>query len=252
MSTATIQPGKYVTPHCGLGAHENAKVLSEAGTLRPSCRGEYVYRFVTVTCNCWCHEMFRTMRAQQAAASSGGDDGMPDADTPATVALGPLEPVVTGGSSAAGTAPIEAKQDFWVSVSSDDDLAPQVARYIKKHMLDTEVTDEPKSKDDEGKRRARGSLDINVEAVCRLWLAGKLPYEHLTPADIGMMIDVSNPPSAGAVYAVLQRWKEHGFVELGNKPFRFVRFTSTVAEQGISFAKDAMSREKNARAKGFF
>lgn len=256
MSTATLKTtGTYVTPHCQNGGHENAKVLSPGGALMPSCRGEYNYRYLNVTCFCWCHEMFRTMRDQQAAAVSEEEDGTPGTDTPATVALAPLQPVITGGPPSADTAPTEEKLDFYGEATGDSSLSPQVRRFINKHVFGLDMSDAPDLTDkryDEGKRRARGSLDINVEAVCRLWLDRKLPYEMLTPSDIAMIIDVSNPPSPGAIHAVLTRWAEGGLCMVGSKPVRFIGFSPTVDERGISFMKGALQREKKARSNGFF
>jgi hypothetical protein len=249
MSVSTIQPGAYITQHCANGGHENAKVLSPGGTLMPACRGEYTYRFVSVTCWCWCHEMFRTMRQQQADASSDASDTMPDIDTPATAALGPIVPVTTGAT----TATTEAKSTFYESVLANDAVSVQVKRFVNKHVFDADdknVWNTEKSED--AKRRTRGSLDINVEAVCRLWLDGKLPYQELTPVSIGMVIDISNPPSSGAIYAVLQRWKENALAELAEKPFRFIAFSPSVGECGIDAIKGAHAREKRAKLQGFF
>jgi hypothetical protein len=78
-------------------------------------------------------------------------------------------------------------------------------------------------------RAARGQLEEQVRhVVCtQVKAAGKemIAILGLTPATIGIMIDREDPPSSGAIHAVLKRWEGQAMVDLGESPFRFIGFT---------------------------
>jgi hypothetical protein len=123
--------------------------------------------------------------------------------------------------------------------------------FIRMNVLKTEPTEDQRIAAND--RRKRGELESNVEVVCRLWLDKHLAaVNELTTNWIALLIDASEPPSQGAIHAVLTRWSEHGYAKVEHKPFRFIEFMPSVAENGIAAAKQAHEREKNARAKGFW
>ncbi len=250
--TVPVQASTYVTGHCANGNHEGAKNLSVGGALFPSCAGEYHFRITKpILCSCWCHELFQ--QARDAKREAAQDDAltvvipsMQMAKTLASVDLS--DPThVNPRTSSPVTAP--TVQDFWEKVLEHQDLAPTVFGLVSFMVFGVRQKKELKA--EASSRRARGSLDINVEAICRLSLDGLIPQE-LTPGNIGLLIDPLNPPSAGAIHAVLHRWKEAGYCTLQDKPLTMTGFTSKVPASGITGAKKISAREKEARAKGFF
>lgn len=240
----------YVTPFCQAGSHENSRLLSKGGALLKSCSGTYNFRFVTITCNCWCHEMFASICDEGGLLSSDPTNNTPDAAAPPVApASADADTVTPDDAPPLVMIPAQRRGDFWSEVMTNDDLEPQVKRLVGKLILNTEVEVEPKT---DSVRRARGSLEINAEVICRLWLAGKLPYKALTPQDIALLISAESPPSEGAIHAVLTRWNEQGFAEIERNPVRFVRFTQLVDERGIAETKRRLRREMDNRSKGFF
>lgn len=241
----------YVTPHCQAGGHENSKVLSVGGALMPACRGTYTYRFVEIKCGCWCHEMFASLMVDSEAALGTVGDSTTTVDSPASVDPVALEHVTTGSHRGGPASVSERRNDFWKSAILDADVEPQLWMFVNKNLFNDEFNrvEHPAN---EGSRRKRGSLDTNVEIVCKLWLEQKIMFEHLTPQLIGMMIDAGDSPSPGAIYAVLTRWKDSGLCEVETKPFRFTGFTPAVGENGIAYAKNSVERERKARTQGFF
>lgn len=239
----------YVTPHCCNGGHENSKVLSLKGTLMPSCRGIYAYRFVEVKCTCWCHEMFASLVAEERDALTPATESMNMDVTAPSVDPVALGHVTDAGIGAVGAVIPERSQSFWASVVHDANVETQLWQLVNGLFFDDEVKREESANSG---RRKRGSLDINVEIVCKLWLEEKLPFPELTPVCIGMMINAEDPPSSGAIYAVLTRWRDENLCAVSEKPFRFVSFTPAVGEYGIAYVKNKTSKEKIARSKGFF
>lgn len=77
-------------------------------------------------------------------------------------------------------------------------------------------------------RRAKGSLEHDVLAVCVEYMQGVYEWEHCTPKLISERIAklyAVEPPSTGAINAVWDRWEKLGFAEQAKKPSRFVKFT---------------------------
>lgn len=244
---ANVTPSTYESQHCTNGHHEKSSNKSEKGATYKACQGVYKFIWVVVTCTCWCHAMFR--EAVERAAES-----IPELEvahttipkqTPGSVDVVPSQHVVTAprGTEIRG---------YWTNVLLNENLEPQLFKMIKKLVmkvtgpLEVQVT-----KLEDGERRPKGSLDVNVEAVCNLSLEGYIPQE-LTTVNVGMLINALDPPSPGAIQAVFDRWAKAGFCELGTKPVRLLRFTTLVGENGIAGAKKVHAREKENRSKGFF
>lgn len=238
----------YVTGHCGIGNHEGTKNLSTKGTLFPACAGEYAYSLgVHVACTCWCHEMFKMAAASRASALA---DVGTDTDTPETSASVEIE-ATSAPTGTAEPAPNVPKIDpFWSKVLEHQDLTLQVYRFVSWHVFGVKGDKSLADRTVEG-RRPRGSLDINVEAICRLKFEGRIPNE-LTPQTVGLLIDPINPPSAGAIHAVFTRWKNAGYCTLSERPVMMTGFTSLVGADGITGAKKVSLRQRVSRAKGFF
>lgn len=241
----------YITGFCGNGQHENSKLLSKAGASRVACRGKYEFRFCAVQCECWCHALF---------AAAGVTSDSPLSDT--TDATDATESSDSGDPRASETAPSEPttipssaiptqRSTYWSWLVLQDHLEPQLKRLVMKLIFDQE-SEFVESAENIKERRKRGSLEYNVEAVCRLWLESKLPYKSLIPTDVGMLINAMDPPSPGAIHAVFTRWNEQGLAEVAHSPFRFLSFTSLVGEFGIDDFRRRQQRQMARNEKGFF
>lgn len=243
-----VKVSSYVTGHCGNDNHEGSKNLSQKGSLFPACAGTYTYSFgILVTCTCWCHELFKQAKAMQAAALTDVVTGTDKPETAPTVEMNgtsaPTPPVVSVYSG-------PDVNDFYTKVLEHQDLTLQVYRFVSWHVFKVKGDKSLNDKTTTG-RRARGSLDINVEAICRLKFDGFIPNE-LTPANVAMLIDPIDPPSHGAIHAVFYRWKNAGYCIMSDKPVTMIGFTDRVGKGGITGAKRISERERAARAKGFF
>jgi hypothetical protein len=153
-------------------------------------------------CECSCHDMSRQMEvmsgvkfpAYNSIKLSGPLSG-----------LGLLSGVGTGtdGAKAAG---------------SVDDGRPTVVVASGARFAETPTG-----------RAARGQLEEQVRyAVCtQVKAAGDevIAMLGLTPRLIGDIIDKADPPSSGAIYAVLKRWDGANLIDMAESPVRFVRFT---------------------------
>lgn len=78
-------------------------------------------------------------------------------------------------------------------------------------------------------RRAKGQLEEEVRTVIvsQVRTAGDdmIAMLGLTPELIANSISKEDPPSSGAIYAILKTWEGKNYVDLGKSPFRFIRFT---------------------------
>lgn len=101
-------------------------------------------------------------------------------------------------------------------------------------------------------RRKRGELEDNVEVVCRLWLLRHLPWSSLTTDAIALMVDANDPPSQGAIYAVLMRWSDSNLAVIERSPLRFMLFSDEAWCDGVTAVRHKHKREADRRAKGFF
>jgi len=228
---------KYVTGHCAAGGHEGAPQLSPGGSLRTPCRGEYQFRLQKVLCNCWCHEMFREVRALKAAEAepietdaAGNEitlDPLELADPPQ-----PLGEYLETLDCALREA---SKPNLFEELAQSEHLTDYLDAFLRKNGLVTGPRAAHKryaSNDTE--RRARGSLDVNVEAVCRLASLSLCPWDEATPTNIALMIDPLDQPSAGAIREVLIRWGKAGYAAIHDKPVKFSCFVGPAVVQTIA------------------
>ena len=247
----TVAPPKvslYMTGQCSGGNHEGSKNLSQGGALFPACAGMYAFRFTVIQCSCWCHEMFSQARAQAPAALS---DPIPSMQLGNGAGSGQMGTVAQANGGLIDAITVPTDTDFWTKVLEHQDLTIQVFRLVSYHVFKVKGERSLAKPIPADARRPRGSLDINVEAICRLALEGLIPNE-LTPPNIGLLIDARNPPSAGAIHAVLTRWEAAGYCTISKKPVTMTGFTNKVNKSGITGAKKISARERDARAKGFF
>lgn len=95
-------------------------------------------------------------------------------------------------------------------------------------------------------RTARGQLEYWVKEQCDIWLV----EEYKFPCTLNWLAEqiahdqAIDPPSVGAVDAVLKRWEKLGFAVLAKKPNRFVEYTPDGIKLGLEGLK---LRAKRAR-----
>ena len=124
---------------------------------------------------------------------------------------------------------------------------------------DTEAAPATKS----SSQRKRGELETEVKGVTDKFLAGKIKMpedKQLTPHYIALAIEqmygYDEPPSTGAVSAVLKRWSQYNYAEFGEEPFHFIGLTAEGQTEGLdnlrtSFKearKEERRKEREAKA----
>lgn len=86
--------------------------------------------------------------------------------------------------------------------------------------------------------RLRGWLEYEVKSITDRKMSGEID-ETLTPKLLAILIDPEDPPSVGAVGAVLDRWVEIGFAQVNKHPVRFVSYTV----KGMTLGLDRMKAD---------
>lgn len=205
----------YISGFCGIGCHEGKKVYSASGKPMKVCTAHDL-------CTCSCHEkitkMYRMSGVERVA--------QPNPEYVAAVNV-----------------------DLTWMDSSDDDTSlgtPAVVRPVVEKpspvapgLVESARTFAPTATGG----RARGQLESEVLKVCNLYVSGHLD-SLMTPKFIGESIDAGNPPSQGAIAAVLDRWSSIGYANVKTGPIRFVGFTV----QGMRLGLEKMKLEaKGAR-----
>ena len=94
--------------------------------------------------------------------------------------------------------------------------------------------------------RLRGWLEIEVKKICDRKMSGEID-DTLTPKSLAIWIDPENPPSQGAVGAVLERWSEIGFAAVNKNPVRFVSYT--VKGMNLGLERMRSDAKHNSRSK---
>lgn len=89
--------------------------------------------------------------------------------------------------------------------------------------------------------RARGQLEDEVRRVCNRYMAGEIEG-LLTTKLIATEIDKDNPPSQGAIGAVLLRWGKIGFADVRLGPMRFAGYTIEGMKEGLEKLKAKAKR----------
>lgn len=133
--------------------------------------------------------------------------------------------------------------------SAPEQDAPTSAPEQDAPQAQPQTQDEPDAKD----RRGRGDLEADVKGVTDAFVMGTIETQGkpLTPHRIAKLAqerDQGKPLSVGAVSAVLRRWTEIGFADVGGTPFAFRDYTDAGREQGLASLK-AANRQANKAAK---
>jgi hypothetical protein len=209
MSDVATKPGKsvvqsvYVTGWCGSGNHENTKNLSSSGQVMRACPmgGRYdAGRLGEIICTCNCHESSRAM------------EDMSGIKLPATIinrqtpSLGRLLRAPGIGTGADGSAVSGDPSRSTVAVASGAVFVATPTGRAARGQLEEQV---------------RHAISVQVKMAGEEMIA----MLGLNPSTLAAMIDKDNPPSTGAIYSVLKRWEGQALVDLGQSPFRFLRFT---------------------------
>lgn len=202
----------YITGMCAVGACENTKKLSPGGALYKSCQGEFNFRSGKVTCTHDCHDQFRQIRELMASLNKEME-GIATIPSP-----------VTEGNPASHTS-----TDSPISFVSDP-LRPPAAPVVPADARRTRIVDTSHAfKQTTSGRAAPGQLEerVRVNIATSVVEAGSetIALLGITPAVVAKQIDANNPPSQGAIHAIFMRWQAAGYIEVGKKPFRFIKFT---------------------------
>ena len=189
-------PSTYVTGHCAVGNCYGAKNTTADGKrLLPSCQWKYEYRGNMIVCTHSCHNDVSEMLAlieEMYSLSSGN----PDLDLPSPV-------------------PPQLREAMTYVARIDD--RPVYTPLLTVPTLDGPRTFEPTPTG----RAARGELEEKV----RLAIIKVYGFEGLTPETIAVLVNKDDPPSVGAIHAILTRWEERSLAIIARKPMRFVEFT---------------------------
>lgn len=110
--------------------------------------------------------------------------------------------------------------------------------------------DEPEAKTN---RRGRGELEADVKVICDQFVTGAIALgegEFLTAHKIANRVKelraLEDPPSSGAVTAVLERWAEVGYATLNEKPKAFSDYTDAGRTEGLTALKAKRAEEKRS------
>lgn len=207
---ARKEESSYQSGFCTIGSHEGTKPLSPSGLLLKTCPIGGRFEMIGLgdkmigeaECTCSCHAMSRQME-DLSGIRFPTRNSIRDSSPLSGLGLLRATSNATDDARAAG---------------SDHDGRPTVTVASGATFAVT-----PSG------RAARGQLEDQVRHVVTTQVkaagAEMIAVLGLMPSTIGMMIDKDNPPSSGAIYAVLKRWEGHALVDLAESPFRFVRFT---------------------------
>lgn len=96
------------------------------------------------------------------------------------------------------------------------------------------MTDINEYNSDPDPRLPRGYLELDVDHICREYIAGKHTLKEgkfLTPHMVGTLLIAETDgerkrPSSGAIAAVFERWLDLGYAEFRREPFAFIRYTN--------------------------
>lgn len=230
--TTTKPKKKTLSGYCGIGSCEGTKPVSYNGMPMKVCE-------FWDTCSCKCHQQITEMYE------------MVDAPRP------PVEQ--------------SAEWNAWVQEKHQETriLLDQIARDVlsnrARRNADTEHertgagdvdsatgTPAPRFAATPTGRRAKGQLEYDVLKVCADFIGGVYEWEVCTPKliseEIGKM-HAMEPPSTGAIDAVLDRWQTLEFALRGKKPSRFVSFVTT-DEDLLRDLELKKGRAKRARRMG--
>lgn len=189
---------RYVTGFCGSGFCEGTRPKSPSGKPMKVCD------FVDI-CSCTCHSKITKM--YELASIPRVTQQNPDYEPFIGPDLGWIQ------DERIPPAPFVPAQPFTLA-------APEIPG--ESHTAGT-VADVDGPRPDRT-NRLRGWLENEVKDITDRYMSGEIS-DMLTPKLLAVWVDPENPPSVGAVGAVLDRWAEIGFAQINKNPVRFVSYT---------------------------
>lgn len=213
----------YKTGFCGAGLHEGTKPKSMSGKPMKVCTSYEI-------CGCHCHQ--KVSKIYQMTDTERVAQQNPEYKAAKNVDLTWLTPT----ESTVPPAPL--------FVGVPDTPATPEAPAVPVPVAPAAPTPAPAYAPTPSGVRARGQLEDEVYRVCKDTLLGGVT-ELVTPKFIAQKIDPENPPSVGAIGAVLDRWEKYGFAVIHKKPTRFAMFT----REGMANGLEKMRADYKARSK---
>lgn len=214
----------YKTGFCGAGLHEGTKPKSMTGKPMKVCTSYNL-------CNCHCHakitKMYQMTDVKRVAQQN--PEYQP-AKNPDLSFMDELEHRVAASPLVLAVVDTPPDHEAPAPVAP---MAPAASAYTASEYAPT-----PSGV------RARGQLEDEVLRVCKELLMGEYT-ELITPKYIAKHINPEDPPSVGAIGAVLDRWEAYGFAIINKKPIRFAMFT----REGMANGLDKMRADYKARSK---
>lgn len=194
----------YITGFCATGGCEGSNKFSASGARLGPCRGSYEYRrtngdIMKIRCTHECHSAFEEIRQMMAAMGKIHTTSAPavtqETRTP------PVSPI-----TAVSPAPLKPGP-------STTTLLP-FKRATVEGILRTPTG-----------RAGKGQLEEQVRLALKK-SAVFVEMGMVTPGYISRLIDKENPPSQGAIGAVMDRWEKKGLINIGRKPLRISKVTN--------------------------
>lgn len=229
--------GKWISGFCGIGCHEGTAPTNANGTPLKVCVAIGNGPDDKNRCGCKCHKqidkMYESAGIPRVAQQSPlwKPPPSPDLSWLYEDSENPLDALVsTGTQNPARSA--EPARDHGIPVH--------------------QPTHAPDERTPAGYRR-KGQLEDSVNEVCTGYLKGEYQSDEngdMTTKHIAHLIDPDNPPSAGAVQAVLERWVKLGYAEMRRKPVGFQMLTVEGMQKGLARMKEeAQAQRKVERRK---
>lgn len=229
--------GKWISGFCGTGCHEGTQPVNANGTPLKVCVAIGDGPGAKNRCACKCHTKIDKMYES--------------ANIPRVPQQSPL------------WKPAPSPDLSWLYEDDTLAVATSVSGGTTNPSADTEPArdhgipvHQPRHAPDErtpsGYRR-KGQLEDSVNEVCTGYLKGNYASDSngdMTTKHIAHLIDPENPPSPGAVQAVLERWVKLGYAEMRRKPVGFQMLTVEGMQKGLARMKEeAQTQRKVERRK---
>lgn len=221
--------GKAISGFCSIGLHEGLRPKNVWGTPLKVC--VVLGHDGGIRCNCKCHKDIDEM--YEAAGAPRIPQQNPDWNPPPRQDLSYVwdRPLVSAGVDAA-------------TVAYEPGAAPTDGGIVLESPRYTDA--QPTAS---GTRR-RGQLEEEVQRVCVGYLKGEFTADdegYMTTKHIAHLVSEDDPPSPGAVHAVLIRWEKIGYATLNRDPLEFALLTPEGMKHGLQVLKNKAKASRKVR-----
>lgn len=224
---------KWISGFCSIGCHEGTQPTNVDGTPLKVCVSIGSSPQDKNRCGCKCHKgidkMYESAGLPRVPQQSPLWKPTPSPDLSWLYEDAPSPLVAsTIGATQGSPAPAEPARDHGIPV------------HQPRHA--------PDERTPSGYRR-KGQLEDSVNEVCLGYLKGQYSADEngdMTTKHIAHLIDPENPPSPGAVQAVLERWVKLGYAEMRRKPVGFQMLTIDGMQKGLARMKDEAQAQRKA------